>query len=108
MTNTWPCKGGRWINMSMPGFMLPRYWAKFCTALGLPKLIDDARFNTVKAQLQPGRCAELTALIEPVFMAKELAEWCEIFEAAGCESIAVYQLINYPHSRDFSEYMYLQ
>lgn len=85
MTNTWPCKGGRWINMSMPGFMLPRYWAKFCTALGLPKLIDDARFNTVKAQLQPGRCAELTALIEPVFMAKELAEWCEIFEAAGCE-----------------------
>ena len=84
MTNTWQCKGGRWINMSMPGFMLPRYWARFCNALGQPQLINDKRYNTVAAQVQPGRCAELTALLDPVFATKELPEWTAIFEAEGC------------------------
>ena len=60
--------------MSMPAFMFPRYWSKFCNALGQPQLIDDERYNTTAAQVRPGRCAELTALLDPVFATKELCD----------------------------------
>lgn len=48
-------------------------WPHFCKALGRPDLVDDPRFLTNEKRVE--RRAEMSALLQDVFITKTTAEW---------------------------------
>jgi glutaryl-CoA transferase len=54
---------------------------KFCEAAGCPQLVQDARFATNGKRVE--NRAELTRLIQEIFIKRKTAEWIELLEAAG-------------------------
>jgi formyl-CoA transferase len=56
-----------------------RLWPRFCRAVGQPELIDDPRFATLEARREHAQA--LIGLLDPVFAARDAAEWRERFEA---------------------------
>ena len=57
-----------------------RQFAAFATALGLPSLAADERFDTNEERVR--HRAELRAVLEPVLSGRRAAEWVEAFAAA--------------------------
>ena len=53
---------GSWLCLGM--FPADRYWKDFCHALGIPELVDDARFNDVRARTKNHR--ELVAILDDI------------------------------------------
>jgi formyl-CoA transferase/CoA:oxalate CoA-transferase len=75
-------------------------WPKFCRALGHPELADDPRFasNLDRAE----RRAELTALLEGIFVTRTVAEWEERFGAERAlfsPVLSFSQVLGHPHVR---------
>ncbi|MBN1658104.1 MAG: CoA transferase [Anaerolineae bacterium] len=58
-----------------------RQWAILCRAVGQPALKDDPRFVDNNARV--AHRAALRAILEEAFLARDAAEWLEVFEAAG-------------------------
>jgi formyl-CoA transferase len=56
-----------------------RLWPRFCQAVGHPGLTDDPRFATVEARREHAQV--LIAILDPIFAARDAAEWQERFEA---------------------------
>jgi crotonobetainyl-CoA:carnitine CoA-transferase CaiB-like acyl-CoA transferase len=56
-----------------------RLWPRFCRAVERPEWIEDPRYASAEARR--ARAAELIALLEPVFAARDAAEWRARFEA---------------------------
>jgi crotonobetainyl-CoA:carnitine CoA-transferase CaiB-like acyl-CoA transferase len=56
-----------------------RMWEPFCLAVDRPALARDPRFSTRDDRV--ARRAELTALLEPLFRARTVAEWMARLEA---------------------------
>jgi glutaryl-CoA transferase len=54
---------------------------KFCGAAGCPELAQDARFATNGKRVE--NRAELTRLIQDLFLKKTTAQWLELLEGAG-------------------------
>jgi crotonobetainyl-CoA:carnitine CoA-transferase CaiB-like acyl-CoA transferase len=54
---------------------------KFCEAAGCPELATDPRFATNGKRVE--NRAEITALIQKIFVRKSTAEWLPLLEAAG-------------------------
>lgn len=52
-------------------------WPNLCRALGLPELIEDARFRTPELRRASG--PELVAIIDAAVARKDMEEWKEIF-----------------------------
>jgi len=77
LRNCFRCKGGDWIM----GVHHPEknYWAIFCEATGLTRLLDDARFSTPEGRQE--HCAELVAIFDEVFETKTREEWIDILQA---------------------------
>ena len=56
-----------------------RLWPRFCRAVERPEWIEDPRYASAEARR--ARAAELIALLEPIFAARDAAEWRARFEA---------------------------
>lgn len=54
---------------------LPKFWTRLCAALRRPELETDERFATLDARL--ANRAELTAMLDALFMAAPTAHWLE-------------------------------
>jgi crotonobetainyl-CoA:carnitine CoA-transferase CaiB-like acyl-CoA transferase len=57
-----------------------RQWPRFCDALGLPNLADDARFRTNADRVVNRR--DLEGLVAPVLAARPAVEWLALLDAA--------------------------
>lgn len=68
---------GRYITVAV---LRDSHWQKFCTALGLEPLANDARFATNAARV--AHRTELHAIIEPLFESKPSEHWLEKLRAA--------------------------
>jgi crotonobetainyl-CoA:carnitine CoA-transferase CaiB-like acyl-CoA transferase len=78
LANRFRCGDDRWMILNM---LEPRWWPRFCDAVGQPAWIEDLRFATPKDRFD--NMPELTDLIDELFAAKPMAEWAEIFDTAG-------------------------
>lgn len=71
LRNTFKCKDGTWMMISVLSY--ERFYPTFCKVIGREDLIDDTRFSTEVAMR--GNKAELMAILDPVFLTKDYAEW---------------------------------
>lgn len=74
--------------------MEPRYWQKFCLAVGRPDFIE--------AQNDVARRPEIRAALEEIFAARTRAEWLDILGAAGTQFapvLDVAEALEDPHNR---------
>ena len=78
LANRFRCGDDRWIILNMPE---PRWWPRFCAAVGHPEWPEDPRFASPKDRFD--NMPALVDLIDAVFASKPLATWAEIFDAAG-------------------------
>lgn len=78
LANRFRCADGRWMITNMPEL---KWWAPFCTTIGLPELIDDPRFASARSRYDNGRA--LTELIDAAMATRTLAEWADAFDANG-------------------------
>ena len=77
--NHYKCQDDKWICLAMP--QADRYWADFCTTLGIPELERDSRFENMKVR---GRHAEeLIAIVDGIFASKPRDEWMRILKEGG-------------------------
>jgi crotonobetainyl-CoA:carnitine CoA-transferase CaiB-like acyl-CoA transferase len=77
--NHYRCGDDRWICLGM--LQADRYWKDFCVAMELAELIDDPRFNDIRAR--GINAAELVAILDRRFAAKPRGEWIKILEQGG-------------------------
>jgi crotonobetainyl-CoA:carnitine CoA-transferase CaiB-like acyl-CoA transferase len=78
LANRFRCADDRWIILNMPE---PRWWLPFCEAVGHPEWADDPRFATPRDRFT--NMVTLIDLVDEVFASRPLAEWGEVFDAAG-------------------------
>lgn len=64
-----------------------KMWAGFCTAIGRPELVGDARFANASARLS--NKLELWTLLEPLFLKRSAAEWVEALESNDVPCAAI-------------------
>jgi CoA:oxalate CoA-transferase len=77
--NHYRCADGLWICLGM--IQSDRYWKDLCIALGIEELIDDPRFNNIKAMGKNHR--ELIPILDKVFATKPRDEWMKILKHGG-------------------------
>jgi len=77
--NHYKCADGLWICLGM--IQTSRYWKDFCTAVGIPELINDSRFTDVKSLGKNHK--ELVAILDKVFATKPRDEWMKILKKGG-------------------------
>ena len=78
--NFYRTKDERWLHLIM--LQPDRHWAGFCAAIGRQDLVRDERFANALIRFQHAR--ELTAILDPLFAARTLAEWGDVLDGAGC------------------------
>jgi crotonobetainyl-CoA:carnitine CoA-transferase CaiB-like acyl-CoA transferase len=78
--NHYRCRDDRWP--AIAHLDPDRYRPKICKALGLETLQEDPRFCTIPARGK--NAAELVALLDQRFAARDRAEWLEILKREGC------------------------
>ncbi|MFY0633249.1 MAG: CoA transferase [Vannielia sp.] len=67
----WKCADGKWICTTD---MEPRYWARFCEAMGTPEFAD--------AQMDASRRDEIREALASLFAAHPRSHWLALFERA--------------------------
>jgi len=77
--NHYRCADGLWICLGM--IQSDRYWKDLCVALGVEELIEDPRFNNIRAMGKNHR--ELIAILDKVFATKPRDEWMKILKHGG-------------------------
>ncbi len=88
--NHYKCADGLWICLGM--LQTDRYWKDFCNTLGIPELIDDERFNSLKARGKNHR--ELVAILDRVFASRTRDEWMKRLKEGGDFIYTVVNTIN--------------
>ncbi|HEY5724251.1 MAG TPA: CaiB/BaiF CoA-transferase family protein [Allosphingosinicella sp.] len=97
-TGAWHPKGGVW-QCSDGGFlcttdMEPRYWARFCEAVGRPDFIP--------LQHQTERHPEMERELRLLFATKTRDQWFELLAAADTQAMPVLSIaeaLNHPHAK---------
>lgn len=71
----------------------PQRWQAFCECLGLPELLQDARFAS--SPLRVAHRAELAALVTPALQRRPTAHWVECLSAADiiCAPVLDYEAV---------------
>jgi crotonobetainyl-CoA:carnitine CoA-transferase CaiB-like acyl-CoA transferase len=69
---------GGWIQIAA---IKPAHWEGLCNALGVPELVDDARFASASARAEHRR--QLESLLEPRFKTKTAIQWMHALDDAG-------------------------
>jgi crotonobetainyl-CoA:carnitine CoA-transferase CaiB-like acyl-CoA transferase len=87
--NHYKCADEKWICL---GMIQDRYWKDFCNAVGIPELIEDARFNNMRARGKNRR--ELIGILDKVFATKPRDEWMHIMKHGGDFIYTVVNSIN--------------
>jgi crotonobetainyl-CoA:carnitine CoA-transferase CaiB-like acyl-CoA transferase len=87
--NHYKCADEKWICL---GMIQDRYWKDFCNAVGIPELIEDPRFNNMRARGKNRR--ELIAILDKVFATKPRDEWMHILKHGGDFIYTVVNSIN--------------
>lgn len=77
LTSAYKTKDGRFIQLML--LDPERYWVSLCELLGLPALVEDARFATVQARVENG--AALIEAFSAAVAARDWAAWKPLFEA---------------------------
>jgi len=75
LVNHYRCQDDRWILLSH--FQPQKYWPILCRVMGLEDIVDDPRFNTLKAREE--NSAEVVEILDKTFAAKTRDEWIAIF-----------------------------
>jgi crotonobetainyl-CoA:carnitine CoA-transferase CaiB-like acyl-CoA transferase len=78
LANRFRCSDDRWIILNMPE---PRWWPRFCEAMGRPEWLEDPRFESVKARFD--NMPLLTDQLDELFASRTLAEWGRVLDDAG-------------------------
>jgi crotonobetainyl-CoA:carnitine CoA-transferase CaiB-like acyl-CoA transferase len=97
LANRFRCADERWIILNMPE---PHWWPRVCEVVGRPEWVTDERFSTAK-----GRFDHMPVLIDGLdeaFAMRTLAEWGELFDAAGLiwgPAQAIHELVDDPQAR---------
>ncbi len=73
IVNSYRTKDERWLFLNM--LQPDRFWADFCTHIGRPDMITDARFESGMARFQNREAC--VAELDAVFASRTLAEWRE-------------------------------
>lgn len=73
LVGTYRTKDGRYVQLMM--LQLDKFYSEVMRAIGLPELIDDARFADPAARF--ANRAELISLMDGLFAQRTLAEWRE-------------------------------
>jgi crotonobetainyl-CoA:carnitine CoA-transferase CaiB-like acyl-CoA transferase len=87
--NHYKCADEKWICL---GMIQDRYWKDFCNAVGIPELIEDPRFNNMRARGKNRR--EVIAILDKVFATKPRDEWMHIMKHGGDFIYTVVNSIN--------------
>lgn len=77
--NHYRCADGKWLTLGM--IQADRYWKDLCNTLGVPELIDDARFKDIKVRGK--NCTELIEIFDRVFATRPREEWMKLLKAGG-------------------------
>jgi len=88
--NHYRCADGKWLCLGM--LQTDRYWKDFCVALGIREMIDDERFNSMRARSKNHR--ELVAILDKTFATKPRVEWMKILKEGGDFIYTVVNSIN--------------
>lgn len=86
----WKCRDGKFL---VTTDMEPAYWRRMCEAVDLPQYAD----HQMNADMRDQIIADLAAR----YAQKDLAEWCEILEAANTQYmpvLSVAEAMEYPHN----------
>ena len=103
LENFYRCGDDKWIVIHH--LQPDRYWPKVCKALGISKMENDPRFNSIEARGKNAR--ELIAIIDEKFATKTRKEWIEIFGREGVISAPIQtatEVINDPQA-EANEYV---
>jgi crotonobetainyl-CoA:carnitine CoA-transferase CaiB-like acyl-CoA transferase len=76
LLNPYRTADGRWFLLMA---FQDKDWPAFTKAIGMPQLIDDARFAV--GHLRAANAGQLVEILDPVIESKPLAYWNEVFEA---------------------------
>jgi crotonobetainyl-CoA:carnitine CoA-transferase CaiB-like acyl-CoA transferase len=87
--NHYKCADEKWICL---GMIQDRYWKDFCNAVGIPELIADPRFDTMRGRGKNRR--ELIGILDKVFATKPRDEWMHIMKHGGDFIYTVVNSIN--------------
>jgi len=79
LSNAFQCADGRWFVMTL--LREEMLWPNVCAALDIRELQHDARFATTQARI--AHSAELTAIMQRHFAARNWADWKPILIAQG-------------------------
>jgi formyl-CoA transferase/CoA:oxalate CoA-transferase len=74
-----------------------RNWTRLCEVLERPDLARDPRFATNADRV--AHRARLTAVLEPIFRARTVGEWMELFDGAGIPAgpiLSIPQILAHP------------
>ncbi|MCH8110191.1 MAG: CoA transferase [Chloroflexi bacterium] len=78
--NFYEAGDGKWMQLVM--IESERFWAGFCRALGLERLIDDPRFDDHFHRVEHSQ--ELFRILEEQFATKSRPEWAKLLDEEGC------------------------
>jgi formyl-CoA transferase len=88
LANHYRCRDGRWFLMALHNE--PRQLASFLEAIDAEYLAEDARFATTPARRANAKA--LTAILDGIFVRRDLGEWRPILEKAGVTCGAVFSV----------------
>lgn len=75
--NTWRCKDGLWLALAANN---QRQFETLCRCLGVPELIDDARFASNARRVENRKAVD--EALDGVFASQTVDEWIEILEGS--------------------------
>jgi crotonobetainyl-CoA:carnitine CoA-transferase CaiB-like acyl-CoA transferase len=87
LANHYRCRDGRWFLMALHN---ERQLASFLKAIDAEHLVHDPRFATIPARRANAKA--LTAILDEIFLRRDLGEWRPILEKAGVTFGAVYSV----------------
>lgn len=88
LVNHYRCRDGRWFLMALHNE--PRQLADFLKAIGCEHLAQDPRFATTPERRTNAQA--LTAILDEIFVQRDLAEWQPVLEKAGVTFSAVFSV----------------
>jgi len=77
LSNYYQCADGKWLVLTE--IQIPKFWRDFCHALGLDRLANDPRFDTVQAMRENSEL--LISILDRVFITKTRDQWMKILDA---------------------------
>ena len=102
--NTYRCQDGHWIALAMG--QGDRYWPTFCKAIDREDLVDDPRFNSMRARRE--HLETLIAMLDAIFASRPRSEWeTRLREAGDLIWERVQTVLDLPHDPQVIANQYL-